>query len=407
MANNSDFLREKKKSQLKQNMVTNDRVRSAAVSWIEEHKKASEVMGIVGASAALIALIIWLIAGKLWRYATYEISWKADVSNAASAGYVSYGDGVVILNKDGAAYFDSKGRKVWSDPYDMSNPKAAVQGNYILIYDLNGKSFSICNQSGVTGSGTTSQTITKGAIAATGVTVLQMEDKDASLISYYRNNGEELQVSIRNPLQTDGYPLDISISPGGQQLAVAYYSISEGVGTSHISFYDFEKGKEISDRIVADFDYAETGAYVPKVVYLSDSLAFAAGDSCISFFDVSDRTAISRKDIAIEGEIQRLFYNSTYIGLVLLTQYGYEMRVYSVQGELTAALEQEKLHSGYAFQEKNVVMYDTDYCGIQAFSGRTRFAKVFENDLYAVIPTAKFGSCYLATMEELQRIKLR
>ena len=103
-------------------------------------------------------------------------------------------------------------------------------------------------------------------IASTGVTVLQLEDQDASLISYYRNTGEELAVSIRNPLQIDGYPLDISVSPNGQQLAVSYYSISEGVGTSSISFYDFEKGKEAADRIVASFDYSENGAYVPKAV---------------------------------------------------------------------------------------------------------------------------------------------
>lgn len=113
--------------------------------------------------------------------------------------------------------------------------------------------------------------------------MLQLEDQDASLISYYRNTGEELAVSIRNPLQIDGYPLDISVSPNGQQLAVSYYSISEGVGTSSISFYDFEKGKEAADRIVASFDYSENGAYVPKVVYLSDTKAFAVGDCCISF----------------------------------------------------------------------------------------------------------------------------
>lgn len=134
---------------------------------------------------------------------------------------------------------------MWSAPYDMSNPKANVKGDYLLIYDLKGKNFAICNKSGITGSGTTSQIITKGVIASTGVTVLQLEDQDASLISYYRNTGEELAVSIRNPLQIDGYPLDISVSPNGQQLAVSYYSISEGVGTSSISFTILKRKKKL------------------------------------------------------------------------------------------------------------------------------------------------------------------
>ena len=306
MARDSEFQRERKKKQLRQSMVTNDKVRSAPVSWAEDHRRTVNVAGIVVAVLVLAVVLAWFVAERLWRYKTYEVSWRTDVSNASSAGYVSYGDGIVVMNKDGATYYDKKGTKVWSAPYDMSNPKANVKGDYLLIYDLKGKNFAICNKSGITGSGTTSQIITKGVIASTGVTVLQLEDQDASLISYYRNTGEELAVSIRNPLQIDGYPLDISVSPNGQQLAVSYYSISEGVGTSSISFYDFEKGKEAADRIVASFDYSENGAYVPKVVYLSDTKAFAVGDCCISFFDVSNRTAITRKDIAVEGEIQRI-----------------------------------------------------------------------------------------------------
>lgn len=317
MARDSEFQRERKKKQLRQSMVTNDKVRSAPVSWAEDHRRTVNVAGIVVAVLVLAVVLAWFVAERLWRYKTYEVSWRTDVSNASSAGYVSYGDGIVVMNKDGATYYDKKGTKVWSAPYDMSNPKANVKGDYLLIYDLKGKNFAICNKSGITGSGTTSQIITKGVIASTGVTVLQLEDQDASLISYYRNTGEELAVSIRNPLQIDGYPLDISVSPNGQQLAVSYYSISEGVGTSSISFYDFEKGKEAADRIVASFDYSENGAYVPKVVYLSDTKAFAVGDCCISFFDVSNRTAITRKDIAVEGEIQRIFYNNEYLGLVV------------------------------------------------------------------------------------------
>ena len=73
------------------------------------------------------------------------------------------------MNKDGATYYDKKGTKVWSAPYDMSNPKANVKGDYLLIYDLKGKNFAICNKSGITGSGTTSQIITKGVIASTGL----------------------------------------------------------------------------------------------------------------------------------------------------------------------------------------------------------------------------------------------
>ena len=39
MARDSEFQRERKKKQLRQSMVTNDKVRSAPVSWAEDHKR--------------------------------------------------------------------------------------------------------------------------------------------------------------------------------------------------------------------------------------------------------------------------------------------------------------------------------------------------------------------------------
>ena len=296
-----------------------------------------------------------------------------------------------------------------SAPYDMSNPKANVKGDYLLIYDLKGKNFAICNKSGITGSGTTSQIITKGVIASTGVTVLQLEDQDASLISYYRNTGEELAVSIRNPLQIDGYPLDISVSPNGQQLAVSYYSISEGVGTSSISFYDFEKGKEAADRIVASFDYSENGAYVPKVVYLSDTKAFAVGDCCISFLTCQTELQLLEKILLLKEKFSVFSIITNTLGLVVRDEAktGYQLHIYTSEGNENAVTEQDELHTGYAFQQRNIVMYDADYCEVQSFSGRIRFAREFGNNLYTVIPGDKFKTYYLATMEELQQIKLR
>ena len=86
---------------------------------------------------------------------------------------------------------------------------------------------------------------------------------------------------------------------------------------------------------------------------------------------------------------------------------GYQLHIYTSEGNENAVTEQDKLHTGYAFQQRNIVMYDADYCEVQSFSGRIRFAREFGNNLYTVIPGDKFKTYYLATMEELQQIKLR
>ena len=104
MARDSEFQRERKKKQLRQSMVTNDKVRSAPVSWAEDHKRTVNVAGIVVVVLVLAVVLAWFVAERLWRYKTYEVSWRTDVSNASSAGYVSYGDGIVVMNKDCLLY---------------------------------------------------------------------------------------------------------------------------------------------------------------------------------------------------------------------------------------------------------------------------------------------------------------
>ena len=75
---------------------------------------------------------------------------------------------------------------------------------------------------------------------------------------------------------------------------------------------------------------------------------------------MSNRTAITRKDIAVEGEIQRIFYNNEYLGLVVRDEAktGYQLHIYTSEGNENAVTEQDELHTGYAFQQRNIVMYD-------------------------------------------------
>ena len=72
---------------------------------------------------------------------------------------------------------------------------------------------------------------------------------------------------------------------------------------------------------------------------------------------MSNRTAITRKDIAVEGEIQRIFYNNEYLGLVVRDEAktGYQLHIYTSEGNENAVTEQDELHTGYAFQQRNIV----------------------------------------------------
>ena len=62
MARDSEFQRERKKKQLRQSMVTNDKVRSAPVSWAEDHRRTVNVAGIV--VAVLVSCCAGVVCGR-------------------------------------------------------------------------------------------------------------------------------------------------------------------------------------------------------------------------------------------------------------------------------------------------------------------------------------------------------
>lgn len=375
--------------------------------WLKGHDHLPAALA-AAVVVAVIIVIVYLLAHKyLWKYTTYETAWSVDVVNASGSGYIAFEDGFIVLNRDGASFYSAGGTQVWSAPYDMRTPTAVSEEGYALIYDQGGRDFLICDKTGKTGEGTTSLAITKGDIAQTGVCVLQTEDSQASLITYYRNNGEELQVSIRTPVATNGYPLDISLSPGGQQLAVSYYYMTEGTGNCRVDFYDFEEGRDLSDKIVASFDYRESGSYVPKVMYVTDSTAYAIGDNVISFFDCTNRLNITKNDAEQVGQIQRLFNGKGRLGVVTSGDEGVYLDIYAADGSREYRLKQDAVFDAYFFHEKNVVMYTSDRCRIESFSGRLRFDMEFGNSIYALMPTSEFGSYYMAAMNAVQKINLK
>ena len=63
MARDSEFQRERKKKQLRQSMVTNDKVRSAPVSWAEDHRRTVNVAGIVVA-VLVLAVVAGVVCGR-------------------------------------------------------------------------------------------------------------------------------------------------------------------------------------------------------------------------------------------------------------------------------------------------------------------------------------------------------
>ncbi len=410
MAGNNSSQREQKKARIRNNMLDGRKKRNVSIrvpAVIKMYK-----MYIAAAVLALAVLVLLITAvvklyGYFRTYSTYEVNWAVEISNASTAECVEFVDGILLVGKDGAILYGENGLEKWMVSYEMKSPTAVTEGNYVLFYDRNGRTMVVCDKNGYTGNMSTSYPISRADISASGVSVAVLEDTTTSYISYYRNTGEALEVNIQSPIATSGYPLDISISPNGQQLIVSYYYLSEGKGCCRVDFYDFEKGKDKPDRIVGTFSYKESDTYIPFTVYRSNSEAFSVGDNQLQFYSVSNRTQIEQKTVAVSGEIKKVFYDDTYLGLLLEDEDGLKICIYDANGKKQGEFSQDRIYDVYCFDGKQILIYNENHCRIVTFSGRTRLDLEFVNQIGSLGLNGNQKSFYLVTMDVLQRITLK
>lgn len=399
--------RERNKEKLKKN-VLDGRERHSVIPAVMRYYRKYIAAGLLmlAAFAALIILCMFIYS-HFRTYSTYRVNWQVQTGSSAEWGYIKMGNGAAVVRKDGISFYGSKGEERWMLPYEMKNPVTVQRGDYLLVYDLQGQSMIVCTCDEQTGMISTSEPISKADISLGGVVAAVLESARSSRICYYQKDGTPLDIEVQSPLATNGYPLAVSISPQGQQLAVSYYCIENGAGACRVDFYDFEEGKDKLDRIVSSFSYAETDTYIPIIHYGSDSRAFAVGDNRILFYSAASGGEVTQTEVVIENEIQRVFYNESRLGIVMLSEDGAKIQVYDMAGKRLADIPQDGVYDNYCFANGEILMYSARSCKLVTMRGRVRFDAEFQNEICGMVPTGKKKSFYLGTMDVLQKITLK
>ena len=410
--------RERQKQALRRNIVTGGK---APVQPVKKNTPPLDWKKVI------IAIVIMAVIGfsiflffTLRTYKSFREIWKVDISAGDMADFDLFQHGVIYAARDGAVYYDENGQTVWEISYEMNHPNIVANENYMLIYDLKGRNFVICNVGGQEGNGSTEMPISKGDISEQGVAVMVLEDQIASYISYYQKTGEKLDVDIRAPLSTYGYPCDIAISPDGQQLMVPFYYILDengkndaeniGIGKTKVVFFDFETGKELPDRVIGAFgDFADTNPMVPEVQYIASDRAIAIGDNRISIFNTKDsKTRISRiSDLNFENGIISVFYNNSNLGVITKEEDVNWLTVYTMTGKEVCKREVDFEYEDAFFQKKNIIFYNETESVVQTYRGRTLFQGSFQGRTEKILPTDIDKTYYIISMDKIRKICLK
>ena len=364
-----------------------------------------KVITIIGIVCALL-LAIYLFC--VYRtYNNYKVRKTIKIETGTNSQYQAFGEFVVKYSNDGISYINGT-ETIWNEAYEMKSPIVDVCGDYLAIADKNSNTIYIFNKKGKVGEVNTSYPIIKIEVAQQDVVAALLEEASANYIELYDKEGN-LIVSHKSLLSENGFPLSFSISNDGEKMMTSYLSIKEGSTENQVIFYNFSNvGKDEVDRVVGTFNqYGET--IVPAVYFVSNEDAIAIGDNVLTIYKMKEKPTI-RKEIKFDKEIQKVFYNEKYVGLIFENSKGdtpYKMEVYSLSGEKIMSKEIEMNLDHVKFAGKNVLMYDDVTCELISLKGVVKFKHVFTKQLDAIVPMESTNTFLLMTKNKIEEISLR
>ena len=329
----ADRERESRKRKLKQRVIIGSKSeeRAEEESKEEERKKTEEnplSLSLKGfwLPFLLILFLLFVIGFFFYgrrRFRQKELLWKENSEESKAVEeeyrYFPYKDGVIKLSKDGAKYISSQGKVLWNQAFEMGRALVSVAGEYAVIGEQGGTKLYILSSQGLSGQGEAPSTIEKLRISEKGVVYALLTEDRGTYITVFSKEGKNLDIGIKSVMAGDGYPLDMSVSPDGTELCVAFSHLEQTSLKSRVVFYNFSSlGKNAgADRVVGGFTDDFASGIVGRVHFFTDEESFAAYDGGVAFFSTKVRSSPELKNkVAIPETIRMIAYDQNYLAVL-------------------------------------------------------------------------------------------
>lgn len=320
------------------------------------------------------------------------------------------GGNILLYSKDGMSCLDSKGGALWNQTFEMQNPMVSVCGHVAAVGDYNGRTIYVVNSGGQMGTVNTNLPIRKICVSESGVVAAVLDDADVTRILLYDGNEdtETSIVDIKATMNKSGYPVSICLSPNGKLMAISYLYVDSGDMKTTVAFFNFgEVGRNQSDNYVSGYDYLDT--IVPFVQFMNNNTAFGISDDRIVFFEGSEKPA-NIATAFLEEEVQGVYYNESYVGVVFVNQTGesaYRMDVYGASGNKVHSLFFDIEYSDIILNRDQIILYNDLECQICNIGGVDKFIGEFEKPVTLLVPTSSVYRYVAVTGSSIDTIELK
>lgn len=401
MVNIRDYLKEREKETSK-SIDYREKIRS--------HKLTIFYRAVLGAALAVAIIAFLLIQWQNKVFSESVVASTAPITIVQGATVENLGGNILLYSKDGASCVDSKGNAIWNRTYEMQTPMISISGQTAAIGDYNGRSIYVVDKSGERGTVNTNLPIRDFCVSESGVVATVLDDTSVIRLNVYNGNENTEETIVNSTVSMDksGYPVSISLTPNGKIMAVSYLYVDGGNMKSSVAFYNFgEVGKNETDNCVGGYDYLNT--VVPLVRFMDNDSAFAVSDDRIAFFSGSEKPANVAVNF-LEEQIQSIYYNENYVGLVFHNPSGesvYRLDVYNSSGSKVGSQFFDVEYTDIVFNRDQVIIYNDTECQISNIKGVDKFMGSFGESTSLLIPTNSAYRYVAVTKDSVDTIELK
>lgn len=373
-----------------------------------KRRKQTRLMKVLLA-VVIIAVIVaaFCIYEKEKVYSGYEVVSSIIRTDSANTAVTDFDGTIMTYSKDGAGAMDAEGNLLWNQTFDMQYPLMSKCGNTVAFADYGGSSIYIQTSSGESSTVATNMPVRKISVASGGYVAAVLEDTDVTWIYLYNMNGDEIAY-FRTTMEKSGYPVDISISPNGEMVAVSYYFLDVNDIHTSVAFYNFgEVGQNKIDNWVSGYNYSDS--LVPLVRFLDNETAFSLSSDRLSVYSGA-HIPVSIKDNFLTSDVLSVYYADNAIAVIFANSSiddQYRMAVYDTKGEILFEHEFDFDYTGVAFGDDRVVLYGDSNLDIFTFSGKVKYEGNYTEPVMMVVPTNSDKRFVILTEKNIDTIELK
>jgi len=356
-------------------------------------------------SAAVAALFYVQYTNRV--YTDYQIISSVKREEAQNAISKNLGGSILTYSNDGASCMNTNGEQLWNQTYEMQNPLIDINHSVAAIADYNGRDIYIVNHQGVLGKVEAGLPIRSISVSETGMVAAVVDDSEITAIYLYASTGEEIAY-FKTTMEKSGYPIAVSVSPNGEIVAVSYLYVDSGLIMSNVAFYNFgQVGQNETDNYVSGYSYAE--AVITQISFMDEDNSFALADSRLVFYK-GNQIPTSNQEILLNEEIQSVYYDNNYVGLVYINLDGdtkYRMDVYSKAGKKILSQKFDMEYTDIYFNKECFVIYNESECEIYNLRGVRKFEGSFKEAVSALLPTSAMNKYVAVSQGKIEIMELK